>query len=83
MPISKDGVGSGPASKAGSHTMGSEVNEEGKYEARVRAGCGDLGREEKPKFCEVEASLDQNHSANAHFTLKALLRGGTCCFIFR
>ena len=54
VPISKDGVGCGPACEADSHSMGSEV-EEGKNEARVRAGCGDLGREEKPKFCEVEA----------------------------
>ena len=41
VPISEDKVGSGPASKAGSHTIGSEVNEEGKDEARVRAGCGE------------------------------------------
>ena len=45
VPISEDGAGSGLASKAGSHTMGPEVNEEGKGEARVRAGCRDLGEE--------------------------------------
>ena len=45
VPISEDGVGSGLASKADSHTMGSEVNEEGKDEARGRAGCEDLGGE--------------------------------------
>ena len=45
VPISEDGAGSGPASKVDSHTMGSEVNEEEKGEARVWAGCRDLGEE--------------------------------------